>query len=229
MKRRCYLTCGLGLQPSVQAQSPRREIPFRSRVTLLASTQVPGSVLPIKPQPPGLGRETADTVRHFARESAAEPPACEPPPPPLASCRACRHWTPVSVPSAVTANPVRTWAEEGSGRTDADQPLPNISICRGVWNSGCFRALLSFPKKLQQVGVDLLRVGGGHAMRKAGIDLQGCILQYVRGHPTGGANRHNLIVVAMHHQQGDVDLLQVFGVVGLRERLNAVVMGLDAS
>src|ERR1039457_3480656 len=114
-------------------------------------------------------------------------------------------------------------------RTDADQPLPNISICRGVWNSGCFRALLSFPKKLQQVGVDLLRVGGGHAMRKAGIDLQVCILQYLRGHQTRGANRHNLIVVAMHHQHGDVDLLQVYGEVGLRERLNAVVMGLDAS
>src|SRR6266566_648543 len=66
-------------------------------------------------------------------------------------------------------------------------------------------------------------------MRKARINLQRRILQYLRGHETSGANRHNLIVVAMHHQDGDVDLLQVFREVGLRECLNTVVMSLDAS
>ena len=32
-------------------------------------------------------------------------------------------------------------------------------------------------KKGEQVGVDLVRIGGGHAVRKAWIDFQCCVLQ----------------------------------------------------
>src|SRR5713101_5047952 len=66
-------------------------------------------------------------------------------------------------------------------------------------------------------------------MGKARVDLERCLLQYLRGHETRSADRHNLIVVAMHHQNRYVDLLQVFSEVGLREGLDAVVMGLDPS
>src|SRR5580704_5541762 len=84
-------------------------------------------------------------------------------------------------------------------------------------------------EKRQQIGIDLVCVGRRHAMRKARIDLQRRVLQYLRGHQTCCADRHNLIVVTMHDEYGDVDFLQVFGEVGLRERLNAIVVGLDAS
>src|SRR5712692_5544578 len=57
-------------------------------------------------------------------------------------------------------------------------------------------------KERQKVGVDLVRVGGGHAMWKARINLQRCVLQYLRGHETRSADWHNLIVLPMHHQRG---------------------------
>src|SRR6266849_10216726 len=67
----------------------------------------------------------------------------------------------------------------------------------------------------EQVGVDLVRVGRGHAVGKAWVDLQRCVFQYLRGHETRSADRNNLIVVTMHHQHGDIDLFQVLGEVGL--------------
>jgi hypothetical protein len=44
-------------------------------------------------------------------------------------------------------------------------------------------------------------------MRKAGIELQRGLLQYLRGHETRGADRHNLTVIAMHTST----LFKVFG------------------
>ena len=41
--------------------------------------------------------------------------------------------------------------------------------------------------------------------------------------------RHDLIVLAVHHQNRDGDLLQVFGEVGLGERDDAVVVRLGAA
>jgi hypothetical protein len=65
------------------------------------------------------------------------------------------------------------------------------------------------------------RIGGGHIVRKARINLQGSFLQDLRGHETRSADRHDLIVIAMHHQHGNVGLLQVLGEIGFRERLES--------
>ena len=61
-------------------------------------------------------------------------------------------------------------------------------------------------------------------MRKALVDLQCCILQYFRGLGSRSGDRHNLIVVAMHHEHGDFDFLQIFGEISFRESLDAVII-----
>ncbi len=47
--------------------------------------------------------------------------------------------------------------------------------------------------------------------------------------PCGIRDRHDLVVVAVHHQHRDVDPLQILGEVGLGEGLDAVVMRLGAA
>ena len=55
-----------------------------------------------------------------------------------------------------------------------------------------------------------------------------CFRQLGRQRP-GIGERDDLIVLAVHHQHRDVDLLQILGVVGLREDLDAIVMGLGSA
>src|SRR5437588_9521482 len=88
--------------------------------------------------------------------------------------------------------------------------LQNVAICRGVLKSGCCRAFLSLAYKLQQVGVDLVRVGCGHPVRKTWIDLQRGVLHNLRGHQSRRTDRHDLIVVAVKNESWHIELLQVF-------------------
>src|ERR1700722_7592414 len=69
----------------------------------------------------------------------------------------------------------------------------------------------------------------GHAMREAGIDLQRRIRAQLGGQRARIRVRNDLVVVSMHDEGWDIDLLQVFGEVGFRERLDAVVGALDAT
>ena len=64
-------------------------------------------------------------------------------------------------------------------------------------------------------------------MRRARIDLQGGPLDDLRREQSRGADRHDLIVVAVQDQRRHVELLEILGEIRLGERLDAVEDGLD--
>src|SRR5438132_12916882 len=99
----------------------------------------------------------------------------------------------------------------------------------GFLNSTSRRSLVSLPQESKQVGINPVCVGRGHSVRKARVNLQRCILEDLRRHQTRSTDRNNLIVVSMHDQHRNVDLLQVLREVGLRKGLDAVVMRLYTS
>ena len=72
-------------------------------------------------------------------------------------------------------------------------------------------------------------LGRRHAVRKALVGLQRAVLQQLGRQRRRIGIRHDLVVVAVHHQHRHGDLLQVFGEVGLREGDDAVVVGLRAA
>src|ERR1019366_3804517 len=78
----------------------------------------------------------------------------------------------------------------------------------------------------EQVGVDLVRLGGAHAVREIWIDLQLGILDDLRGLQTCRADRDDLVIVAMQDEGWHVELLEVLRKIRLRESLDAVVVGL---
>ena len=59
----------------------------------------------------------------------------------------------------------------------------------------------------QKVGVDDIRMGCGHAVREVLVDLQRPIPKQLGGQWTGVCEGDDLIVLAVHHQHGDFDLL----------------------
>nr|GEU28259.1 hypothetical protein [Tanacetum cinerariifolium] len=81
----------------------------------------------------------------------------------------------------------------------------------------------------QQVGVELVLVGGGQAVRRAFVHHQLGVLQQLGRGAARRVDRHDLVVVAVHHQHRHVDFFQVGREVGFRELLDAVVRVLDAA
>ena len=88
------------------------------------------------------------------------------------------------------------------------------------------RATGSALDEREQVGVDHVGVHRAHAVREFLIDLESALLQELHRQQRGVGDRHDLVVVTVHDERGDVDHLQVLGEVGLREGLDAVVMRL---
>ena len=80
----------------------------------------------------------------------------------------------------------------------------------------------------QEVGVNGIGLGRGHAVRKALVGFQCAILQQLCRQRCRIGIRHDLVVIAMHHQDRHGDLLQVFGEVRLGEGDDAVIMRLGA-
>src|SRR5438105_1777695 len=78
----------------------------------------------------------------------------------------------------------------------------------------------------QQIPVDRVRLGSTHAVGKAGIDLERRVLHQPGSELPRNRERNNLVGIAMHHQSGYVDLLQVFGEVRLGKGSYAVVKAL---
>src|SRR6266705_1755674 len=66
-----------------------------------------------------------------------------------------------------------------------------------------------------------------HAVRKSGINLQSRSLHQFGGMKCCGADRHDLIVISVKNERGYVDLLLVFGEIGLGERPNTIKRRLE--
>jgi len=60
-------------------------------------------------------------------------------------------------------------------------------------------------------------------MRKSRINFQRRILNNLRRHQRRCADRNNLIVVAVHDERRDIDLLQVFSEIGFGKGLDTLV------
>ena len=77
--------------------------------------------------------------------------------------------------------------------------------------------------KGEEIRIDLVFKRRAHAVRRAGIDLELRVFDQLRGQHGGGADRDDLIVVAMEDQCRDVDFLAVGGEIRFRERLDAEI------
>src|SRR2546423_12856546 len=95
-----------------------------------------------------------------------------------------------------------------SGGRNVSRPPPNLPALPDY----CVRLRRRRRSTLdegQQVGVQLVLVGRGEAVRRALVDLQPRSLdQLVRGQRRG-ADGHDLIVVAVDEQRRYVELLQI--------------------
>src|SRR5215510_16010081 len=80
----------------------------------------------------------------------------------------------------------------------------------------------------EQVRIDHVGMRRAHAMWKLFVDLQHAVLQQLHRQQCGVGDRHELVVVAVHHQRRDGDGFQVFGEARLGEGLDAVVVCLRA-
>src|SRR3712207_1114046 len=88
---------------------------------------------------------------------------------------------------------------------------------------------LSAADEGEKVGVHDLGMGRAHAVRESLVDLECALLQQLDREQCRIGDRHDLVVVPVHHEHRHVDDLQVLGEVRLREGLDAVVMGLGAA
>src|ERR1019366_8959940 len=77
-------------------------------------------------------------------------------------------------------------------------------------------------EECQQVGIELLLVSLGQAVGCACIDLQSRVFDEFRRGKSGGADRYDLVVIAVKDQCWHVEFLEVFGEVRLGECLDAV-------
>src|ERR1039457_6997024 len=84
----------------------------------------------------------------------------------------------------------------------ADGPFPVFMVSSGDSGSGLL-------EEGEQVGVDLVFEGGTHAVRGAGDDLELRSLDEFDGETRGVVDGHDLVVVAVEDEGGDVELLQV--------------------
>src|SRR5229473_756128 len=84
-------------------------------------------------------------------------------------------------------------------------------------------------KKRKQVGIDLFGIGCTHPMRKAGIDFQRRIFHELRGQRRRIRDGNDLVVITMENQCRNINLLEIVTEVGLRERLDAVIVSFDSA
>jgi hypothetical protein len=77
--------------------------------------------------------------------------------------------------------------------------------------------------KDEEVRVDVVLLGGAHAMCATLVDLQGRPLDQFRAQHGRVPDRHDLIVIAVQNQGWLVDSLQVLGLISLRKGLDAEI------
>src|ERR1700692_1950262 len=84
-------------------------------------------------------------------------------------------------------------------------------------------------EKRQELSVDLVLECRAHAVRRAFVNLETCILDQLGGKHRGSADRNDLIVVAVYDQRRHVDLFEILGEVRFRKGFDAVVGGVQAT
>src|ERR1700733_5073369 len=89
-------------------------------------------------------------------------------------------------------------------------------------------AAVSSLQKGKEVGIDRGRFSCGHAVRKALVDLQCPVLHKLCRQQACVGVRDDLVVIAMHHQHRNRDLLEILREIGLRESDDAIVVSLRA-
>lgn len=54
------------------------------------------------------------------------------------------------------------------------------------------------------------------------VDLEDCALDQLRGHKRGGSDRNDMVIVAVEHEGGNIEPLQIVCEIGFGERLVAI-------
>jgi len=80
----------------------------------------------------------------------------------------------------------------------------------------------------EQISVDLVLVRRAHAVRQARVDFQRGALDDLGRKHGRGADRHDLVVVAVHDEGRHVELIEILGEIRLGKRLDAKVAGRKA-
>ena len=75
----------------------------------------------------------------------------------------------------------------------------------------------------QQVGIDQVCMRGRHPVRQAGVGFKRPVLQKLDGPCSGRGERANLVVLAMHHQDRNVDHLEIVVKLDLGKGFDAVI------
>ena len=88
-------------------------------------------------------------------------------------------------------------------------------------NTGRAKAT-SLLEEGEQVGVDPIFMGRAQAVRRTFVDLQLSVSDQLGGEQGRGADRHDLVIVAMHDECRDVELPEVFREVRFGKGLDAV-------
>ena len=73
--------------------------------------------------------------------------------------------------------------------------------------------------ELEQIGVDDVGVCRAHAVRKTLVHLQRRVLHELGGELRRVGDRHDLVIVAVHDQRGNVEALEVFARKGAAEEI----------
>src|ERR1700674_5094913 len=69
----------------------------------------------------------------------------------------------------------------------------------------------------KKIGIDLVSMRGRHPVRQTLVNLQRAVLQELGSQGACVGERHDLVILAMHHQHRNGDLLEVVSKVGLRQ------------
>src|SRR3984957_9826383 len=70
--------------------------------------------------------------------------------------------------------------------------------------------------EFEEIGIDLIRVRGGHTMREPRIRFERPVLHELHRFRSAGLKRTDLIVLAVHYQNGDVDDREIVAERGFR-------------
>ena len=106
--------------------------------------------------------------------------------------------------------------DKAKGRATRDYAVAFAGLQEGRCRAGC-----AFEEH-QQILVNLLRMESEHPVRISGINFERCALEDLGGLERRIGDGHNLVVIAVHDERGNVHLLQVFGEIGFGESLDVV-------